>query len=997
MAAAAAAPARGEQPPPGGKGLFVRSPSLRRQELLVHGSDAFHKSKRDTMHREEFVQHLESLGIRTTSGFVARELEQLTRSDGTVSIPRSRNHLFARALEGRLAIPAWSTFTEVVAAIAESVKRDVKGGTNADYIQVLRDADPSKFAVSVVTVDGQRFNYGDSACTFSMQSCSKPLTYAVAVDEAGGAAGLSFVHSHVGSEASGLAFNSISVNDAGVAHNPMVNAGAITVCSLVGRHCPDLSSRYAYLMSRYREIAGENEVGFSEATYLCEVETAWRNNAILYTLSEAGVFNKRTQPYATLDLYIQSCATEISTETAAMFAATFANGGVQPITGKRVLSVTSVKAALTLCFSCGLYDGSGTWAVTVGLPAKSGVAGLIYVVIPGVAGVAVFSPPLDRHGNSVRAVAFCERLVRAFPFGLFDKYVSDTLAEMAPPLDTRLLYLPPHLRRARAFLEKKRRRRNGRASSLSLGHFSSVATAVATSVVSSAESAMASGHFRDSDDSDDESAWAAHAVTRAASMGIDVDTGIDFSSAFRMAKRATSSEEAMAPLSVAPALLLSHSLSAASSSTELDHVDSLHTTRNLRRVFIRFSWRRLLSKIGHLWSSFQSLKQWVPGGHDIRKDPKFPAKSPLRSEGSPWKAKTTRRDMTQMDGNVNVVTTVRNTPPAAAVGRTKSTSRDEADLFLEVGSVGANEVESWKIASFLASKGMGYTRTRNPRVLSLVGAVTDHRGVVHFRDFVLTPELSADPLIWRALRNELVVANFEDVRHQIGEMASAAIKYVPPVAVRRDGTIPPEAIAAMVRQRQLEATDSASTVAVLGPASKGFYRREEAPDSLSAMPSMQLERSLSFETRVDLAEHQAQRHSRDPLSQLRETVEEVSLGVAGVSAALDPATTARSMSESAPSKMDEHRDAMDEELKAAARVTSDTFSAALCTCDGQYAFVGDYTKKVPIMEAVFPLLYAIAMEDSGAATVNAWAGTEPSSHPQDSFTLMDTSGGGHGG
>ncbi|RYG51832.1 hypothetical protein EON67_02565 [archaeon] len=167
-----------------------------------------------------------------------------------------------------------------------------------------------------------------------------------------------------------------------------------------------------------------------------EHETAWRNNALVAYMQDAGVFPTSVVPAAALDFYLQCCSIEVNTRTAATIASTLAAGGVCPLSGERVISASTTKSTLTLMFSCGMYDYSGTWMSHVGLPAKSGVAGLIYVVIPHRMGIAVFAPPLDSHGNSVRGVAFCKALLRAFPFGIFNQLVS-------APNVTRALRPPP--------------------------------------------------------------------------------------------------------------------------------------------------------------------------------------------------------------------------------------------------------------------------------------------------------------------------------------------------------------------------------------------------------------------------------------------------------------------------------------------------------------------------------------------------------------------------
>ena len=179
--------------------------------------------------------------------------------------------------------------------IFEDVKREVSGGACASYIPALASADPSLFAVSICTVDGQQFSCGDAAATFSFQSCVKPLIYAVAVEDRG----LSLVHRHVGFEPSGLAFNEVSLNPAGLPHNPMVNAGAISTGALVGPGCVrsvagrgrlycsltrvcgdplscslDNAAKFRYFQKRLQAMAGGRKVSFSQETYLGEVRVA---------------------------------------------------------------------------------------------------------------------------------------------------------------------------------------------------------------------------------------------------------------------------------------------------------------------------------------------------------------------------------------------------------------------------------------------------------------------------------------------------------------------------------------------------------------------------------------------------------------------------------------------------------------------------------------------------------------------------------------------------
>ena len=191
------------------------------------------------------------------------------------------------------------------------------------------------------------------------------------------------MHSHVGCEPSGLAFNEISLNKDNLPHNPMINAGAIATGSCI-MPAATMSSRLHWLTQQLTDMAGGEPIGFSESTYLCEQETSWRNNALVYMMEDVGVFSRGVNPVDALDFYTQCCSIEVNTSASAVIAATLANAGVCPLSGKPSLSPMTVKSTLSLMFSCGMYDYSGEWCVSVGLPAKSGVAGLIYVVIPNV-------------------------------------------------------------------------------------------------------------------------------------------------------------------------------------------------------------------------------------------------------------------------------------------------------------------------------------------------------------------------------------------------------------------------------------------------------------------------------------------------------------------------------------------------------------------------------------------------------------------------------------
>jgi glutaminase len=199
----------------------------------------------------------------------------------------------------------------------------------------------------------------------------------------------------------------------------MINSGAIMCCSLIKPQL-QIADRFDYVMDRWRALAGGVKAGFSNPTYLSERATADRNFALGYYMQERKAFPKGTNLVETLEFYFQCCSIEQTCSSMAVVAATLANGGVCPLTGEQVLRPKTVQHCLSLMSSCGMYDFSGEFAFSIGLPAKSGVAGAIVVVVPNVAGFCVWSPRLDRLGNSVRGIAFCRGLTERFNFHNYD-------------------------------------------------------------------------------------------------------------------------------------------------------------------------------------------------------------------------------------------------------------------------------------------------------------------------------------------------------------------------------------------------------------------------------------------------------------------------------------------------------------------------------------------------------------------------------------------------
>lgn len=283
-----------------------------------------------------------------------------------------------------------------------SACHDNKKGALADYIPELAAVDPDKLGLALSTVDGTIYSAGDDDVEFTMQSLSKPFAYALAIKELG----LKQVLEKVGVEPSGEAFNQISLEkERNIPKNPMINSGAITTHSLIP--AKKTVSRAEQLRRFLSGLAGR-ELSFDEQVYNSEIKTAFRNMSIGYMLRTVGVLDE--DPKEIVHGYIKQCAIKVTVKDLAVITSILANGGVHPKTGKRMLDRALVRQLLSVMLTCGMYDAAGDWLTTVGIPAKSGVAGGIIGVLPGQVGIAVFSPKIDEHGNSVRGVRIFENL-----------------------------------------------------------------------------------------------------------------------------------------------------------------------------------------------------------------------------------------------------------------------------------------------------------------------------------------------------------------------------------------------------------------------------------------------------------------------------------------------------------------------------------------------------------------------------------------------------------
>ncbi len=285
-------------------------------------------------------------------------------------------------------------------------------GAIANYIPELALAKPEWFGICVVTKEGQIFEAGECDQLFTIQSISKPFVYGLALENHG----REYVNSKVSVEPTGEAFNSIVLDEqTNRPYNPMVNAGAIAIADLIkGKNGTE---RLKQLLAMFKRYTGRDH-DINVPVFLSEKATGSRNRAMAYLMLNFGMVSEKIDE--TLDLYFQQCSIMVNARDLAMFSATLANGGVNPVTKERAIDERYVQDVVSVMLTCGMYDASGEWAYRVGMPAKSGVGGGITAIAPGKLGIGTFSPLLDAKGNSIRGIKVCEDMSKDFGLHLFN-------------------------------------------------------------------------------------------------------------------------------------------------------------------------------------------------------------------------------------------------------------------------------------------------------------------------------------------------------------------------------------------------------------------------------------------------------------------------------------------------------------------------------------------------------------------------------------------------
>jgi glutaminase len=298
----------------------------------------------------------------------------------------------------------------------EASRSIAKEGRVAAYIPELAKAPAEALGVAVIGPNGEMVSAGEIGLRFTMQSISKVFTLLLAFMDNGEEG----VFAKVGMEPTGDDFNSmlkLELVEPGKPFNPLINAGAIAVASLI--HGGTSSEKTERILRFFGEAAGGERLAYNEAVCRSESATAHRNRSLAYFLKDNEVLGEEIDVEDVLDVYFKQCAVEVTCEQLARMALLLAFGGTNPLTGKELIPRRYVQIAKTFMITCGMYNASGEFAIRAGIPAKSGVSGGILALVPGRFGIGVVGPALGSKGNSTGGVHLLETMSSAFDWSIF--------------------------------------------------------------------------------------------------------------------------------------------------------------------------------------------------------------------------------------------------------------------------------------------------------------------------------------------------------------------------------------------------------------------------------------------------------------------------------------------------------------------------------------------------------------------------------------------------
>ena len=303
---------------------------------------------------------------------------------------------------------------ELLEQLLEDCRPYTQQGKVATYIPELAKGDANDLGIYVLRSDGRHYQAGDYKKRFTIQSVVKPILLLLALMDNGE----EYVRSRVGVEATGKPFDAINVTDQTLLSdhlNPMVNMGAIAMCTLI--RGKDYEERFQRLLDLTRRLAGDPEIDLDQQVYLSEKRTGNKNRALAFLLKTYGMIEDDVEQV--LDCYFKACSISVNSKDLAHIGFVLANRGKLPQTEERIFPSRYATYVNAILMTCGMYDGSGDFAVNVGVPAKSGVGGGIMAVVPTRMGIGIFSPGLDGKGNSLAGIKVLEQLSKRMYLSIF--------------------------------------------------------------------------------------------------------------------------------------------------------------------------------------------------------------------------------------------------------------------------------------------------------------------------------------------------------------------------------------------------------------------------------------------------------------------------------------------------------------------------------------------------------------------------------------------------
>lgn len=289
--------------------------------------------------------------------------------------------------------------------VAES-RKFTSGGKLASYIPELLKYNKDDLGIYLIRNDGKEFYAGNFDTRFTIQSVCKPLILLLALIDNGE----DYIRERIGVESTGKPFNAImdfsQVEDLKEHINPMVNIGAIAMCSMI--HGKDKEEKFQRLLDLTKKLSGNDNIEINKEVFESEKKTGDRNRALAYLLKSYGIITQDVDDV--LDVYFKACSIEITCKDLANIAFVLANNGRSKATDEKIVSKRYTRFVNAILMTCGMYDGAGDFAIRVGMPAKSGVGGGILSVAPSIMGIGIYGPSLDSKGNSIAGIRLLEIL-----------------------------------------------------------------------------------------------------------------------------------------------------------------------------------------------------------------------------------------------------------------------------------------------------------------------------------------------------------------------------------------------------------------------------------------------------------------------------------------------------------------------------------------------------------------------------------------------------------